>query len=296
MDGSSAKTAPRIPSASVRVLVGVLVFVHLIAIVIAVTSSGSPGFPAPQLSLRLSPFVQPYLQAIFLNNAYRFFAPNPGTPWVLWFRLQYSDGMVRWIELPGRPERLWRGRYQRRLNLAIQLGQYVESAAASDEKKTLSPLGKMLVESAARHVAVAYARTSVNGSLVTIRNIGIYCVRHGVILPEQVRAGWEPIDLRTYQATFVGAYSPEGERVDEFRPDLVEQPIARVAASIIDVDVLPRVRERAGASLDGVFTEVSLPEPINRLVRRHVDLLDASSADDLTRRIETLLPEAVARP
>jgi hypothetical protein len=279
------------PRTFIRLLVTALVVAHLFTIFVAVTSYSSPGFPAPQLSVRLNARLPPYLQAIFLNNAYRFFSPNPGTPWVFWFRVQYSDGGVSWVELPGRADRIVRARYQRRLNLAIQLGQYLEGEPTSDEQKTLTPVGKTLLASAVRHVATAYARPAVNGSPVTVRNVGIYSVRHAVLVPAQVRAGWDPIDLRTYQATFVGAYTATGERMDEFRPALVDQPIARVAAGIIDVDVLTRVRERAGATSDAILAEVSLPEPIDRLVRRHSELLTASSHDDLTRRVESLFPD-----
>lgn len=282
------------PRMSTRLLVTALVVAHFFTIFVAVTSYSSPGFPAPQLSVRLNARLQPYLQRIFLNNAYRFFAPNPGTPWVFWYRVQFSDGGVSWVEMPGRPDRILRARYQRRLNLAIQLGQYVEGVPTSDEKKTLTPVGKALLESTVRHVATAYVRPAVNGSLVTVRNVGVYSVRHGVLLPEQVRAGWEPIDLRTYRATFVGAYTSTGERMDEFRPALVDQPIARVAAGIIEVDVLTRVRERTGTT-ETILAEVSLPEPIDRLVRRHSELLTSSSGDELTRRIESLFPEDGAR-
>jgi hypothetical protein len=282
---------PGMPSALVRSVLGVLLVAHLLAIFVAVTSYSSPNFPAPRLAARASQPLQPYLQATFLNNAYRFFAPNPGTPTVFWFRVQYQDKSVRWIELPGRRAVLVRAPYQRQLNLAVQLGQYLAPDPAGDGKKTLTPLGKTLLQSFVRHVAAAYARQIQDGSPLVVRNVGVYCVLHGVVLPEQVRAGWEPTDLRTYRPTFVGAYTAAGERIDEFRPSAVEQPIAYVAAGIIEVDVLPRVRRQPDHASAEVLAELSLPEPVHRLLIRHPDLLAAAPGDDLKNRVEALVAE-----
>src|SRR5690349_19860336 len=54
--------APAMPSTFTRWIVGVLVVGHLFAIFIAVTSDSSPNFPAPQLAVRASSSLQPYLQ------------------------------------------------------------------------------------------------------------------------------------------------------------------------------------------------------------------------------------------
>ena len=143
------------PTKLARRLVSALLIIHFCSIFLAVTSYSSPSFPAPQLAVRASQPLQPYLQGTFLNNGYRFFAPNPGTPSVLWFRVQYEDRSVRWVELPGPPSSLLRAPHQRRLNLAIQVGQNLAPAPAEDGKRTLAPLGVRLVESWARHVAKA---------------------------------------------------------------------------------------------------------------------------------------------
>lgn len=281
-------TAPAMPSAFARRLVSVFVVAHLFAICIAVTSYSSPNFPAPQLAARASRLLQPYLQATFLNNAYRFFAPNPGTPTVLWLRVQYQDRSIRWVEVPGRSDALLRAPYQRRLNLSVHLGQYLVPDPAGDGKKTLAPLGKTLLQSCVRHVASVYPRQAPDGSPLPVRNVGVYLVLHGVVLPEQVRAGWGPTDLRTYQATFVGAYTEQGERVDEFRPAVVNQPIAHVVAGIVEVDALPRLRAGLGGEPVKALAELCLPEPVHHLLARHPELLAAPSKD-LKARIEALV-------
>src|SRR6186713_699684 len=56
---------PAMPSAFTRWIVGLLVVGHFFAIFIAVTSDSSPNYPAPQLAVRASSLLQPYLQATF---------------------------------------------------------------------------------------------------------------------------------------------------------------------------------------------------------------------------------------
>ncbi|MFO0809901.1 MAG: hypothetical protein U0746_14870 [Gemmataceae bacterium] len=287
MHTKKAVAVSGMPSPLARRAVGTLVIAHLAAIGVAVTSFSSPGFPAPQLAARAAGPLQPYLQATFLNNAYRFFAPNPGTPTVLWFRVQYQDRSVRWVEVPGRSDVVVRAPYQRRLNLAVQFGAYVVPDPTGGDKKTLAPVGETLLQSAVRHVAWAYPQDAADGSVQPVRSVGVYAVLHGVVLPEQARAGWEPTDLRTYRPTFVGAYTADGERVDEFRPTVVDQPIAHVTAGIVEVDVLPRLRE-PGGDRDAVLAALSLPEPIHGALIRHPELLAAAPGDDLKRRVEAL--------
>lgn len=280
---------PVLPSAWARRLISGLVVAHFAAIFLAVTSYSAPNFPAPQLAVWASRPLQPYLQATFFNNAYRFFAPNPGTPAVLWFRIQYLDRSVRWLELPGRSAALVRAPYQRRLNLAVQLGQYLAPMPAGAEPKALSALGKTLLPSCIRHVASAAGRQAADGSPLAVRTVGVYCVLHGVLLPAQVRAGWMPTDLRTYRATFLGAYTPDGERVDRFRPSVVDQPIAYVTAGILEVDVLPHLQEHGtpGESL----AELCLPEPIQELLARHPELLAVAPGAELKAALAALVPE-----
>jgi hypothetical protein len=280
-------TAPALPSTFVRRVASVLIALHLSAIFIAVTSDASPNYPAPLLAARAAGPLQPYLQATFLNNSYRFFAPNPGTPTVLWFRVQYQDRSVRWVELPGRAD-LVRAPYQRRLNVAVQFSQYLAPDPAGEGKtKTITPLGQTLLKSFVRHVAWAYPRHAADGKSSPVRNVGAYCLWHGVILPEQVRAGWEPTDLRTYRAVFLGAYAADGERIDEFRPAAIDQSMAYVTAGILEVDVLPRHASKGADAL----AELQLPEPVQRLLRRHPELLTAAPGADLKGRLEALVPE-----
>jgi hypothetical protein len=77
---------------------------------------------------------RPYLQFMYLNNAYRFYSPEPGPASLLWFCIEYepnSDGSrnLRWVKVPAidkdgnhiRPDdsRLWPNlEFTRRLSMA----------------------------------------------------------------------------------------------------------------------------------------------------------------------------------
>ena len=276
------------PPAAKRWLVSLLVVLHLLAILSAVTSYSTVHFRAPALAVWANRPFRPYLQLTQLNNAYRFFAPNPGTPTVLWFRVQHQDGSLSWLEMPRRSNS-WPGvAYQRRLTQSLQLAQHLSADPLDPEQPRLSEFGSIWLASYVRHVAKAAGPGQV-------KTVGIYFVQHAAISPEQARLGWERIDLRTYRATFAGAFRPDGERIDEFRPDMVAQPMEYVAAGILDVDVYPLLRRHAGEDPLAVVEPLRLPTPIHRLLTRFPELLDAGKAHgDLTAQIEELVEGATA--
>src|SRR5947209_20506488 len=134
--------SPAPPRLVVRGLVSVLLVVHLFAILTAVTSFSTFNFPANRLAVWANQPFRPYLQATFLNNAYRFFAPNPGTPTVLWLRLQYCDRTIRWVEVPGTCESWVRVAYQRRLNFTVLLGQHLAPDPTREGKRRFTATGQ----------------------------------------------------------------------------------------------------------------------------------------------------------
>lgn len=270
------------PPAGVRRIATVLILLHLFAVLTAVTSSSTPRFPAPALAVMANQPFQPYLQAAFLNNAYRFFAPNPGSPTVIWARVQYDDRSLHWVEAPRRDDCWLHPVYQRRLNLTVLLGQ--QAGPSEEGELRLNELGAMSVASFARHFAKV--RAARHHDEMGVKSVGIYFLQHSPISPEQVRAGWEPIDLRTFQAVFVGAFTSEGARIDEFRPRLVAQPIADVAAGILETDLYPLVRKRADVEGLKLAEDLNLPMPLRRLLTRHPELL--VPARDTKQRIERL--------
>jgi hypothetical protein len=105
-----------VPRGVAGAAVGLLLALHFGAIATAVVFVGSPiGQPrwlsvqgndpptaqSPWLSVQLmTRFGQPYLSFIHLNNAYHFYAPEPGPVTLLWFRVEFADGKSKWVKLP----------------------------------------------------------------------------------------------------------------------------------------------------------------------------------------------------
>jgi hypothetical protein len=86
-----------------KVAASVLVLFHFGGIVTAVTSipphSSEPPWLAAQLWTRV---YRPYLNFMYLNNAYHFYSPEPGPPAMVWFHLTYKDGQMEWVKVPDR--------------------------------------------------------------------------------------------------------------------------------------------------------------------------------------------------
>ncbi len=104
------------------VVSGLLVF-HLLGICTAALGAGSSPWIVTQLWTRI---YRPYLLFLYLNNAYHFYAPEPGPASYLWFRLYYLDDQNReyaeWYKVPrlddkGRHGHVTSLEYQRMLSM-----------------------------------------------------------------------------------------------------------------------------------------------------------------------------------
>jgi hypothetical protein len=120
-----------LPTAARWVVISVLIVIHFGGILTAVCSAAPGTWVASTL---WNFFYRPHLQFMYLNNAYHYYAPEPGPATLIWFCIHYepnSDGSPnwRWVKVPnfdaqGRPlrpdgHRLWPNtEYTRRLNLA----------------------------------------------------------------------------------------------------------------------------------------------------------------------------------
>jgi hypothetical protein len=121
----------QLPLPARRVVISALLVVHFGGILTAITSAAPGTWLANTL---WTYFYKPYLQFMYLNNAYHFYSPEPGPAPLMWFCILYQpnlDGSPnwRWVKVPdfddeGRPlrpdgTRLWpNNEYTRRLSLA----------------------------------------------------------------------------------------------------------------------------------------------------------------------------------
>src|SRR5262245_30282636 len=71
-----------------RLAVSLIILFHFAGLWTAVTSTP----PQPWISGQLWNFVfRPYLQFMYLNNAYHFYSPEPGPASLLWFSIEYES-------------------------------------------------------------------------------------------------------------------------------------------------------------------------------------------------------------
>jgi hypothetical protein len=226
-----------LPRVARRVVASVLVVIHFGGILTAVTSVPPPNSDPPWLTTQLwSRFYRPYLQFMYLNNAYHFYSPEPGPPTLLWFHLDYADGSERWVRLPERDQFHTRQEYQRRLALTESTNMLVPPLPsfprqAEDMRlmagNTHSPpipvhpqlpssmqcrfpttYSRKMVEAYARHAGHNYPSEKDPASAVT--RVMIFRVIHSMLTPEQMKEGMHPTDPTTYLAYYQGTFDKDG--------------------------------------------------------------------------------------
>jgi hypothetical protein len=108
------------PRATRRLITAAIVF-HLLAIVVPplqLATTSSPVMRSPFVE-RVGWVFQPYDDLLFLNHGYAFFAPNPGSNFLLWAELEFEDGRApRVVELPDIGRRFPRLMYHRHFMLS----------------------------------------------------------------------------------------------------------------------------------------------------------------------------------
>jgi hypothetical protein len=228
-----------------RIVVSLLVLFHFGGILTAVASVPPPNGDAAWLVNELWTRVyRPYLQFMYLNNAYHFYSPQPGPPTLLWFYVEYSDGTGRWVYIPRREDFETRQEYQRRLAMTESVNQIVPMPPSEERKyKRLiagknmdppippypnapegvqfqepQPVSKLYSSAYARYVAHHYP--SLDNPNATVEAVKVYRVVHQMLSPGQVAAGWDPRDPTMYMPYYHGEFDPDGNLIDANDPFL----------------------------------------------------------------------------
>ncbi|MEZ6088574.1 MAG: hypothetical protein R3C05_11215 [Pirellulaceae bacterium] len=127
-----------------------------------------------------------YLQLLYLNHGYHFFAPQPGGSTLLSYEVTRADGSVHWDRRPNRE--YWpRLRYHRHFLLTEHM------AAMFQARPDLKPL---IVETYAAEVA----RQNEGASVVVSH------VQHELSTPDQYRSGRPLDDPITYNELWLGEF------------------------------------------------------------------------------------------
>lgn len=235
-----------LPVLARRIVVSLLILVHFGGIFSAVTNISNFA-PAPWWSQKLwYDFYRPYLQFMYLNNAYHYYSPNPGPASLLWLRIEYEpkDGMRhwRWVKMPeldenGNPISPDGGNigfyveFTRRLSLGESVGQmpppnFVELQALrmqaarripldphrplAGQYRGLSPEATLWLPSYVRHAARSYQCNEHPELAVT--SVKVYLVIHELLdAPLYGEEGANPYDTEHFEPFFEGEYDKEGQ-------------------------------------------------------------------------------------
>jgi hypothetical protein len=159
-----------------------LVF-HIAAVIIAPASVP----PSSDLVRSAWTLFQPYLQALYLNHGYHFFAPEPGESTLLAFEAELSDGTVVLGRIP---------------NFAIQPRLLYHRHFMLTEHMAMAPpaLQELWYSSYARHLGHKYGAA----------RVGLTRLTHRLPSPEMVRAGTGLDDPRSYVEQPLGVFRCDG--------------------------------------------------------------------------------------
>jgi hypothetical protein len=98
--------------------ISLLLLVHLCALLTAPMQMAAEGSPA----IRPLALLQPYVNLLYLNHSYFFFAPNPGPNHLVRYELEFDDGRQPVVgEFPDRHEQWPRLLYHRHFMLSESL-------------------------------------------------------------------------------------------------------------------------------------------------------------------------------
>lgn len=227
------------PVAVRRLIVSLLILIHFSGILAATTNVPPPGANPSWLTMQLwTRFYRPYLNFVYLNNAYHFYSPEPGPASLIWARIEYDNGTAFWEKIPNRKEHVKDPlliEYYRRLSLVEAVNQtitlptvpldvarkhtlaclqdgmpppeeVVQYLPAVGQYRPLTMSSKKILESYARFLAQNFTRPD-----TPIKSIKVYRVTHTILHPGLFAQGTEPNDPTLYMPFFLGEFDRTGE-------------------------------------------------------------------------------------
>jgi hypothetical protein len=216
-----------------RLVVSAVLLFHFGGILSAVTSPPPQPYLTAQMWTRV---FRPYLQFLYLNNAYHFYSPEPGPANQMWFLITYKDGTpAEWYDMPHRPDDIKDPlaiSYYRRLALTEQTNQLLPPNAATppgtrflargvngEEIKGHPDLPLVLqyrppVDQTRYYVIPSYvrhvARRFTGGHPERIATIRMYRVEHRILGPNELVQKISPYDPTRYSPYYLGEFDADG--------------------------------------------------------------------------------------
>jgi hypothetical protein len=231
-----------------RAVILLLVLFHFGGILTAVFSVPPPNNVACWTTSALWTYVyRPYLQFMYLNNAYHFYSPEPGPATQLWFCVRYEDPNIapRWFRVPRREDYPSKLLYQRATALTesttygrgypkdISLRQMRRTSKVSEipfhPDPTLQPevtqyrepneiTSKKYIASYARHVARDLKYRSPDSPNTPVKSVKMYRVLHTMLTAQEMGSGMSPEEPSKLLPVYMGEFDADGELLDPQDP------------------------------------------------------------------------------
>jgi hypothetical protein len=213
-----------------RLAISCLIVFHFLGIFTAIMSVP----PQPWWSAVLWGYVyRPYLEFVYMTNAYHFYSPEPGPACMMWFFVKYEDGESQWVKIPRREDFPLTLEYQRRLSLTESINQLLPTINVPKEKRAArlhaSDLGiavhphlpevaqyreptaysKRMLETYTRFIASHTPHPTDKEKQVV--GVKVYRTLHLILSPNDVKQRIDPEDPTNYYPFYMGEYTTDGK-------------------------------------------------------------------------------------
>ena len=193
-NATAAGAAPELWSRRTRWIVSLLLIWHVTAVFVGPAAVD----PTSGLMLNIFSIYRPYLDALYLNHGYHFFAPEPGPSHLIRYEMTQQDGTTKTGYFPNRQDHWPRLRYHRHFMLTEHLAQFAEEGVPPEYLQSFS-------ESYARHLLAEHQGQQVK----------LILVRHLFPTPQQVLDGATLTDQKLYFERNLGSFQVATEELPQ---------------------------------------------------------------------------------
>jgi hypothetical protein len=263
----------------VKLIISLIILFHLSAIITHVIAGGGPF-----VMKQISSWYRPYLKTMWMDNAYRFYAPDPGSTEVLWYKLQYEDGSTRWTQVPRREDFYLRMPFQRTMSIALLGSMMIEKEPVNPKddsasvasvlvnnqmtyRTILNPQGEIYFRSYARHIGHKEHLHPATGSPLV--SMDCYLVHYNIRTPYQMRTNINMYDPRILDIQFMATFSVDGT-MSNFQQGFKEKMADDLFIELAQNEILPMLEANnklpieQRKSIAQILDEYGVPYPLKQ--------------------------------
>ncbi len=190
-----------------RTLVSGLILFHVFAVFMAPFASPPPSSNIAQACGRM---LRPYLQAIAIDNGYRFFAPNPGPSHLVRYEIDLADGTRVTGRFPDLDQHWPRLLYHRHFmlaeslfNLAMPVAELPPAGFDSEEQRQLFDEERSRADALRYSVAGYFLRQYPDA-----QRVRLFALEHEIPTPWDLQDGLKLDDPQLFAERTLGVFTP----------------------------------------------------------------------------------------